>query len=251
MLPEGTHVWDVFTNAETGLLSADPALLQDKLFVDCSTVDIETSLRVAAEVEKFDAGQFIDAPVAGHAQDATNGTLTFMVGCSSEAVFERIKPYLTLMGDPDRIFHCGQRSAGLATKQINDYLSTVTMLGTCEAMNMGLRSGLDPKRLASVIKVSPGACYNASEQNPVKGVSTTSSASKDFDGGFSTESCHHVLEMALEHGQKVGADSVLGDAVSKFFQRAVQDERCIGKDFRSAWKLFRDDVDEHDERDSA
>ena len=68
MLPEGTHVWDVFTNAETGLLSADPALLQDKLFVDCSTVDIETSLRVAAEVEKFDAGQFIDAPVAGHAR---------------------------------------------------------------------------------------------------------------------------------------------------------------------------------------
>lgn len=243
MLPEGTHVWDVFTNAETGLLSADPALLRDKLFIDCSTIDIETSLRIAAEVEKFEASQFVDAPVTGDAQDATNGTLSFMVGCSSEAVFERIKPYLTLMGDPDRIFHCGERSSGLATKQINDYLSTVTMLGTCEAMNMGLRSGLDPKRLASVIKVSPGACYNASEQNPVKGVSSISSASRNYEGGFSTESCQRVLEMALEHGQKVGAESVLGDAVSRLFQRAVEDERCRGKDFRSVWKLFRDNVD--------
>lgn len=240
MLPKGPHVWDVFTNEETGLLSADPAMLKDKLFIECSTIDIETSLKVAAEVEKLQAGQFIDAPVSGGVHGATNGTLSFMVGCPSEALFERVKPFLCLMGTPEKIFHCGGASAGLATKQINNYLSCITMLGTCEAMNMGLRSGLDPEKLASVINVSTGGCYNCNDQNPVKGVSSISSASKDFEGGFSTELCQGVLEMALEHGKKVGAKSVLGDVVSEFYGNAVQDERCKGKDFRSIWKRIRE-----------
>lgn len=244
MLPKGPHVWDVFTNSETGLLAADPAALKDKLFIECSTIDVETSLKVAAEVEKLKAGLFVDAPVSGGVHGATNGTLSFMVGCESEAVFERVKPFLCLMGKPEKIFHCGGASAGLATKQINNYLSCITMIGTCEAMNMGLRSGLDPEKLAGVINVSTGACYNSRAENPVKGVSEISSASRDFEGGFTTEMCKGVLDMALEHGEKVGAKSVVGDVVARFYGRAVQDERCKGKDFRSIWKLFRDSEDQ-------
>lgn len=236
-------MWDVFTNPETGLLAAEPEFLKDKVFIECSTIDIETSLKVAVEVGNLNAGHFIDAPVSGGVHGATNGTLSFMVGCPSEALFERVKPFLSLMGKPEKIFHCGGASAGLATKQINNYLSCITMLGTCEAMNMGLRSGLDPEKLASVINVSTGGCYNCRDENPVKGVSNISSASRDFEGGFTTEMCKGVMDMALEHGEKVGAKSVLGDVVSRVYGRAVQDERCKGKDFRSIWKLFRDDED--------
>lgn len=241
MLPRGPHVWDVFMDPETGLLSADTALLKDKLFIECSTIDIETSLKVASEVEKLKAGQFVDAPVSGGVHGATNGTLSFMVGCPSEALFEKVKPFLCLMGKPEKIFYCGGASAGLATKQINNYLSCITMLGTCEAMNMGLRSGLDPKKLAGVINVSTGGCYNCNAENPVKGVSSIASASRDFEGGFTTEMCKGVMDMALEHGEKVGAKSVLGDVVSKFYKDAVEDDRCKGKDYRSIWKLFRED----------
>lgn len=231
-------MWEVFTNHETGLLSADASHLKNKLFLECSTIDVDTSQRVGAEVEKLKAGRFVDAPVSGGVHGATTGTLSLMVGCEPHELFDRAKPILCLMGKSEKIFHCGGAGAGLATKQINNYLSCITMLGACEAMNIGLRSGLDPVKLAGVIKVSTGACYNCADQNPVRGVSDVASASRDFEGGFTTEMCKGVLDMALDHGAKVGAKSVVGDVVSGFYERAASHEKCKGKDFRSIWKLF-------------
>ncbi|KAL2205526.1 3-hydroxyisobutyrate dehydrogenase, variant [Sarocladium strictum] len=238
MLPAGPHVAGVFTHPETGLLSAEPSHLRNKLFLECSTIDIETSLLMAGLVGKLDSCAFVDAPVSGGVQGANTGTLALMVGCETEAVFERIKPVLCLVGKPEKIFHCGGPSAGLATKQINNYLSCVTMIGTCEAMALGERSGLDLAKLASVIRVSTGGCYNAGDQNPVKGVSKLASASRDFEGGFVTEMAKGVLDMALDHADKVGLKMVLGDLVSDFYARAARHPKCKGKDFRSIYKLF-------------
>lgn len=238
MLPAGRHVATVFTEPETGLLCADPSLLEDKIFLECSTIDIDTSLRMAASVKKLPSCQFVDSPVSGGAHGASTGTLSMMVGCEAPEVFDRVQPILSHMGAPGKIFHCGGPSAGLATKQINNYLSCITMLGTCEAMTLGQRSGLDPAKLASVIKVSTGACYNCADQNPVRGVSDVSSASKDFEAGFTTEMAKGVLDMALDHGSKVGAKSVLGGVVSDFYERAASSPVCQGKDFRSIYKLF-------------
>ncbi|RKL43250.1 hypothetical protein BFJ72_g4663 [Fusarium proliferatum] len=238
MLPAGTHVADVMTNPTTGLLSADACHLKKKLFLECSTIDIETSLHIASQVKKLENCVFVDAPVSGGVQGANNGTLSLMVGCESDAMFQRIKPILCLVGRSENIFHCGGPSAGLATKQINNYLSCITMIGTCEVMALGERSGLDPTKLASVLRVSTGGCYNAGDQNPVKGVSSLSSASRDFEGGFITEMAKGVLDMALDHADKVGSKTVLGNLVSDFYAKAAVHPKCKGKDFRSIYKLF-------------
>jgi 3-hydroxyisobutyrate dehydrogenase-like beta-hydroxyacid dehydrogenase len=95
------------------------------------------------------------------------GTLSFMVGGSGDLLHE-ISPIVSMMGSPP--FFCGNLGAGLATKQINNYLSAITTIGTCEAMNMGVKNGLDPKILAGVINVSSGRNYNCELMNPVKGV---------------------------------------------------------------------------------
>lgn len=249
MLPKGAHVWDVFTNKDTGLLSCDPSLpsqLENKIFIECSTIDIETSLRTAHEVAQSAARSnveydFVDAPVSGGVNGANAGTLSFMVGTGTPALFENVRPILSLMGKPENIFHCGLVSSGLATKQINNYLSCITMIGTCEAMNIGLRSGLDPTKLCSVIAVSTGACYNCNDQNPVRGVSARASAARDFEAGFTTEMAKGVLDMALAHGETVGAKSLLGNVVSKFYEMAASHDKCKGKDFRSIWRLFAED----------
>ncbi|KAL3958250.1 hypothetical protein ACCO45_006412 [Purpureocillium lilacinum] len=227
MLPAGPHVMSVFTDPQTGMLSANASYLKKKLFLECSTIDIETSLRLAADVKTHQHCDFIDAPVSGGVHGADTGTLSVMVGCESSELFNRVKPILCFLGKPQKIFHCGDVSAGLATKQINNYLSCITMLGTCEAMTLGLRSGLDPTTLAEVIK-----------QNPVRGVSSLASASRDFEGGFTTEMAKGVLDMALSHGDKVGAKLVLGSVVSEFYERAAGHPKCRGKDFRSIFKLF-------------
>ncbi|KAF5586544.1 NAD(P)-binding protein [Fusarium pseudoanthophilum] len=241
MLPAGPHVADVFTNPKTGILSADACHLKKKLFLECSTIDIETSLNIAGQVKKLANCVFVDAPVSGGVHGANTGALSLMVGCESDAVFERIKPILCLVGRSENIFHCGGPSAGLATKQINNYLSCITMIGTCEAMALGEHSGLEPAKLASVLRVSTGSCYNAGDQNPVKGVSNLSSASRDFEGGFVTEMAKGVLDMALDHADKIGSKTVLGNLVSDFYAQAAVHPKCKGKDFRSIYKLFSED----------
>ncbi|KAF4466292.1 hypothetical protein FALBO_6852 [Fusarium albosuccineum] len=107
-------------------------------------------------------------------------------------------------------------------------------------MNMGVKCGLDLKMLAGAINVSSGRCYNSLEQNPVKVITPRAASENDFVGGFSVELCKGVLEMALELGSAVGAQSRLGDPVLGIYDKAVQDERCKGRDSRSIYKLRRE-----------
>lgn len=239
MLPKGPHVEDVFTNSRSGLLAGLPKAQSRRiLFMECSTIDVATSNKVNDLVTS--AGhKFVDAPVSGGYNGAVAGTLTFMIG-GSEALFNEVRPLAEAMGRKENIYHCGKQGAGLATKQINNYLGFVSMLGASEAFNMGRLYGLNPKTLASVINVSTGRCYNSSLENPVKGVTDTASASKDFEGGFSIELCRGVVEMALQLGEQVGAKSVLRDVVLNTLEEASQDPRCKGKDYRSIYLHIAD-----------
>ena len=239
MLPAGKHVVEVFTNPENGLLSITPPAVP-KLFLECSTIEVHTSLMVGARVKESGVGKFADCPVSGGPNGAHGGTLTFMVG-ASKTLFEDILPILQTMGKIGNVYYCGESGAGLATKQINNYLSSVCILGVSEAMNMGIKYGSDPNVLASVINTSSGRCYNSSDQNPVKGVTPTAASANDFEGGFSSELCKGVIDMAIGLGKQVGAKSILSDIVQKAFTKAVQSKKCSGKDCRSIYRLFSED----------
>ena len=160
MLPKGPHVKGAFTDPETGLLST---LTGNKMFIECTTIYVKTSEEVAKAVADKGLGVFADAPVSGSPDGARAANLTIMVG-ASDKLFSEMKPILSTMGAPQNIFHCGPPGAGLATKQINNYLSGVAIIGVSEAMNMGIRYGLDPKTLAGVINVSSG--YNSLGSKP-------------------------------------------------------------------------------------
>jgi 3-hydroxyisobutyrate dehydrogenase-like beta-hydroxyacid dehydrogenase len=237
MVPKGPHVKDVFMNEETGLLSIGKTS-RSILYMECSTIDVATSLEVREAAEAH-GHRFVDAPVSGGVNGAYGASLTFMIGGSSE-LFDEVRSIANLMGKEENIYHCGGAGAGLATKQINNYLSAICIIGTSEAFNIGRLYGLDPKTLASVINVSTGMNYNSSFQNPVKGVTPTSAAAKDFEGGFSIELCTGVVEMATDLSRQVGAKSLLGDIVVKSLNEARQDPRCKGKDCRSFYRWLAD-----------
>ncbi|RSM11447.1 hypothetical protein CEP52_003047 [Fusarium oligoseptatum] len=214
MLPRGEHVLQVFTNPKNDLLLTASGT---KTFIDCSTIDVKNvkgSGRRGGKVRP---------------------------GSSTPKVFDTIKPILEKMGKPENIFHCGGSGAGLATKLINNYLSAINMIGVCEGMNMGRLYGLDPVLLAGVINSSTGMSRNSREQNPVKGVSSVASSATDFEGGFSTELCHGVLQMSMELSEQLGAKSMLAPVVRSMYDCAVQSEKCQGKDFRSIYRLFSEE----------
>lgn len=162
MVPEGSHVREVFLNPEHGILSAERQNLPE-ILVDCSTIDTATSLTVAKQVSSLNKDNphsprevsFYDAPVSGGTPGAEKGTLTFMVGSTKEdphAPF--LRRILGMMGK--NIFLCGGPSMGLVCKLSNNYLSGIIAIATSEAMNMGMRHGVDPKVLQQCFSKSSG-----------------------------------------------------------------------------------------------
>ena len=129
-LPAGPHVHKVFTDPSTGILSA--AADKPRLFLETSTIDVPTSLEVLKAVtSKSSEYKFLDSPVSGGIPVAAAGKLSIMCGGKKD-VFNEAKPILDMFAVPENVFYCGEAGAGLATKQINNYIAFCSFLALCE-----------------------------------------------------------------------------------------------------------------------
>ena len=77
--------------------------------------------------------------------------------------------------------------------------------------------------------------------NPVKGVIATSSASKDFKGGFKVELAQGVTRQMTKLMEEVGAKSVFGPIMDRIWARAVENPLCKEQESRSIWRLFTEE----------
>ena len=144
MLPAGKHVDAVYLAEKNGLINhIEPGTL----VIDSSTIDAATSCKVAKALAEKNIN-FVDAPVSGGVGGAVAGTLSFMVGGSSKE-FSQAEPILDAMGK--NIFHAGEHGAGQIAKVCNNMLLSVLMVGTSEALQLGLANGLDPKVLSNIM----------------------------------------------------------------------------------------------------
>ncbi|CAK7274681.1 hypothetical protein SEPCBS57363_006287 [Sporothrix epigloea] len=235
VLPEPLHVKKVYEEILAGGLSLATATPFDKpVFIDCSTIDPSTSRAVAASVADA-GGVFVDAPMSGGVVGATAGTLTFMLGCPASAV-PTVEPVLLHMGR--RVLLCGEQGAGLAAKLANNYLLAINNIGTAEAMNLGMRWGLDPAVLANVINVSTGKCWPSEINNPVPGVIPAAPANRDYAGGFGIALMRKDLKLAIEAAKEAGAKLVLAESAKNLYETASQDEACKGRDFSVVYRYL-------------
>ena len=106
MLPKGPHVHDIFTNLSTGFLSILKPASGEKLFIECSTIDVKTSFLISQGVQNSALRFFVDAPVSGGPNSAIAVTLTFMVG-GTPKLFGRAKPIFQTICKDGSISHCG------------------------------------------------------------------------------------------------------------------------------------------------
>lgn len=258
MLPGAGAVSAVYLDPETGVLAGAVAAAADrgsdslpepKLIMECGTIEADTIASVAKAAQDTSATNlqntltFVDAPVSGGPMGAQAGTLTFMVGCEptiSGRVFPVVKSFLQHMGNPDGIFLCGDVGAGTAFKIINNYLSAITSLAASEALNIGVKAGLDPKLLTDVINGSGGQCWVTSKSNPVPGVQQNVPSSRGYEGGFRIELCAKVLGMGSRLAETVGARTVLDKPTLEAFGEAISDERYKGKDARVVYKWLNE-----------
>ncbi|WPH04528.1 Hypothetical protein R9X50_00742000 [Acrodontium crateriforme] len=235
VLPEPQHVQNVFQvmlKPQNGSASAHH---EDRLFIDCSTIDPKSSSQVANAVHSTHQGKFVDAPMSGGVVGAKAGKLTFMLGAPDELI-PRVSEVLDKMGK--RVVHLGPQTSGLKGKLANNYLLALNNVATAEAMNMGVKWGLDPNKLADMINTATGKCWPSEINNPVPGVSPDAPASRDYAGGFSTPMMLKDLRLALQAAVESDIAPLLGVQAKEIYTAVQADERCAGKDFSVVYRYI-------------
>ena len=202
MLPASQHVEALYLG-EGGLMQK---IAPGTLVIDSSTIAAATSRKVA-EAGTARGVAVLDAPVSGGTGGAVAGTLTFMVG-GAEKDLERARPVLEKMGA--NIFHAGGHGAGQAAKICNNMLLGILMIGTSEAIALGVANGLDPKVLSEIMRRSSGGNWALEKYNPLPGVMENAPASKGYAGGFGTDLMLKDLGLAQENAMAVRAATPLG-----------------------------------------
>ena len=226
MLPAGKHVRQVYIG-DDGLLAH---LLPGTLCLDASTIDSGTARDVGLAVAEQGI-EFMDTPVSGGVAAAQAGTLAFMCG-GTPAAFERAKVILEAMGNGEKIFHAGPAGAGQVAKAANNMLLAVHMIGTCEALAMGAKAGLEPAVLSEIMKASSGNNWSLQVYNPWPEVMPGAPAGNNYEPGFMVDLMVKDLGLAKEVAGGTGVDNRLGRLALEIYQ-AHQAEGHGSLDFSS------------------
>ncbi|CAF4052729.1 unnamed protein product [Rotaria sordida] len=229
MLPNGKIVRDVCQS------NIFPSAKKGTFIIDCSTIDARTSKEMA-ELARSKQLSFVDAPVTGATIAAQKGTLTFLVGGQPND-FKAVEPILGNMGK--NIVHVGANGSGLAVKICNNLLVAISMIGTSEAMNLGIKLGMNKDVLAKVINSSSGQCWSSQTYNPCPDVIPNVPSSNDYNGGFASELMAKDLLIALDAAKQVKALTPLTEKATELYNQLCSNG-LNKKDFSVIFKYLNE-----------
>ena len=221
MLPDGAILRNVADEAV-------PLMKAGAIFLDCSTVDVDSARAVADQAA--DAGLLpLDAPVSGGTGGAEAGTLTFMVG-GSDAAFAAAKPLLDVMGG--KAVHCGASGNGQAAKICNNMILGITMIGTCEAFALADKLGLDRQAMFDVVSTSSGQSWSMNTY------CRSSPADDGYRPGFAADLMLKDLRLSQHAAASADADTPLGQRAMDLYETFVEREDGAGRDFSAMLPRF-------------
>ncbi|WP_058368948.1 3-hydroxyisobutyrate dehydrogenase [Psychrobacter sp. ENNN9_III] len=218
MLPAGKHVHSVYLgdSGDNGLLAELP---KGTLVIDSSTIAAADARLVAEAASKLGV-DFLDAPVSGGTGGAIAGSLTFIVGGSVEA-FAKAEPILAVMGK--NIFHAGEHGAGQVAKICNNMLLGILMAGTAEAINLGVKNGLDPKVLSDIMLQSSGRNWTLEVYNPYPKVLENVPSSNGYKGGFMSKLMQKDLNLAMQTAKDTDVETPMGAKATELYEAHARD----------------------------
>ncbi|KAI1638625.1 3-hydroxyisobutyrate dehydrogenase [Biscogniauxia mediterranea] len=238
MLPEGHHVKSVYLDTTAGIIAAVSASSTPKLLIDSSTIDTATSLYVKEQISNSSPlATFYDAPVSGGVLGAVNATIAFFLGCSPvDPNLARLTTLLRTMGG--KVIPCGGPSLGLAAKLSNNYLSGIITIACAEAMDMGMRAGIEADVLASVF--AAGTAQNAICDifNPVPGVCPKAPSSNGYRGGFRVQLMRKDVGLAIDMARRLDSRNILGATSLGVYTAASEAADCKDLDSRVVYRYL-------------
>ena len=209
MLPEGKHVQELYLG-ENGILTK---ISHDSLIIECSTIDIETSLKIGDHAKSLGI-KMIDAPVTGGVMGARVGKLNFLVGGSQEAV-KLATPLLEIMGQ--KILHAGEQGSGVGVKICNNMSLGISMIAASETLMLAKRLKMDLKKVHQIVKEASGNNWALTNYTPIPDLTDGVPSNNKYRPGFTAAMMKKDLKLAIDAATSVNANTPLGKAALKIF----------------------------------
>jgi 3-hydroxyisobutyrate dehydrogenase-like beta-hydroxyacid dehydrogenase len=185
-----------------------------KILVDLSTVGSRAEKEVADGLLAKGIAT-VDAPVSGGAAGAKKGTLAIMAAGKPEAVNE-VRALFEVLG---KVYVVGEEPGqGQLLKLLNNMLSSTAFAITSEAFVAGVRGGLDPEVMMSVINAGSGKNGATLDKFPKQVLPRT------FDFGFPIGSVCKDIGLAVDECQALGVPMWVGSVARQVWNYAAMQD---------------------------
>jgi 3-hydroxyisobutyrate dehydrogenase-like beta-hydroxyacid dehydrogenase len=176
------------------------------IFVDNTTASAEVARELYA-IGQEQGIDLIDAPVSGGQAGAENGALTVMCG-GDEAPFARARPVIDCYAKAVTLM--GPSGAGQLTKMVNQLTIAGLIQSLAEAMNFGLKAGLDMEQVIDVI--SKGAAQSWQMDNRA-----STMCRGEFEFGFAVDWMRKDMAICFQEARNNGARLPVAALVDQFY----------------------------------
>lgn len=211
-LPSGKVVESVVVGENgSGLLNLGHS---GQVIVDLSTSPAPLTRELAGKLAARGI-EFADAPVMRTRSAAEAGTLAVPVG-APVALFERIKPFIACFASD--ITHAGDVGAGQVVKILNNMVLYETVLALAEARAIGVRAGVDPKRLFEALSTGSADSF-ALRNHGMKAIVPQEFPERAFPVSYAKKD----LEYAVSLAESVGVDASGAKNLVACFEAAIAD----------------------------
>ncbi len=193
-----------------GVVLADDGIFaglsKGSIYVDNTTASalVARELHAAGQERGIDV---IDAPVSGGQAGAENGALTVMCG-GDEAPFRRAQPVIDCYAKAVTLM--GPSGAGQLTKMVNQICIAGLVQGLAEAMNFGLKAGLDMDKVIDVIGMGAAQSWQMDNR-------ASTMCKGQFEFGFAVDWMRKDLGICFEEAKSNGARLPVAALVDQFY----------------------------------
>ena len=176
------------------------------VYIDNTTASATIAREIHEYAKKNGFGS-LDAPVSGGQAGAENGALTVMIG-GDQADFDKAKDKIDCYSKKMKLL--GGPGNGQLAKMVNQICIAGLVQGLSEAINFGMKAGLNMEDVIEVI--SKGAAQSWQMENRYKTM-----IDDKFDFGFAVDWMRKDLKIAMDEAKNNGSLLPVTELVDKYY----------------------------------
>ena len=182
------------------------SIKKDSIYIDNTTASATIAKEIHEYAKKNGFGS-LDAPVSGGQAGAENGALTVMIG-GDQADFDKAKDKIDCYSKKMKLL--GNAGSGQLAKMVNQICIAGLVQGLSEAINFGMKAGLNMENVIEVI--SKGAAQSWQMENRYKTM-----IDDKFDFGFAVDWMRKDLKIAMDEAKNNGSLLPVTELVDKYY----------------------------------